>query len=118
MSDRTLFEVAQTLVNLGDAYCNLNKFDKALEYADRAVSIYKIKREKEMSVFDMYYYEAYQLKATILLSIEKEKGNYPQEALNMLQECLDWSNKHPYNDYKDRFDGVSGVILDSYKNKD
>lgn len=118
MSDRTLFEVAQTLVNLGDAYCNLNKFDKALEYADRAVSIYKIKLEKEMSVFDMYYYEAYQLKATILLSIEKEKGNYPQEALNMLQECLDWSNKHPYNDYKDRFDDVSGVILDSYKNKD
>lgn len=115
LNDKALFEVAQTLVNLGDVYRKAKKFDKALECADRAISIYGTKRGKQMSVFDMYYYEAYQLKATILLDIDEEKGNYPQEALKMLQECLDWSNKHPHNDYKDRFEGVSGVTLNSDK---
>ena len=51
---------------------------------------------------------------TLSLTVDEEKEKYPQEALKMLQECLDWSNKHPHNDYKDRFDGVSGVILKSY----
>lgn len=114
LSDRALFEVAQTYVNLGDAYCNAKKFDKALKCADEAIAIYASKRTKQMPVFDMLYYEAYQLKATILLDIDKEKGNNPDKALKMMQECLDWSNKHPLNDYKDRFDGVSGVILKSY----
>ena len=108
------FDLAQTYVNLGDVYREAKKFDKALECADEAISIYRTKREIPMSVFDMYYHEAYQLKATILLNIDEEKEKYPQEALKMLQECLDWSNKHPHNDYKDRFDGVSGVILKSY----
>lgn len=115
LNDRALFDVAQTLVNLGDVYCKAKKFDKALECADRAVSIYGTKRGKQMSVFDMYYYEAYQLKATILMDIDKGKGKYQHTALKMMQECLDWSNKHPHNDYKDCFDGVSGVILKSYK---
>ena len=115
LSDRALFEVAQTYVNLGDAYCNAKKFDKALKCADEAITIYASKRTKQMPVFDMLYYEAYQLKATILMDIDKEEGNYPHEAIKMMQECLDWSNKHPHNDYKDRFDGVSGVILKSYK---
>ena len=111
LTDEFLFEVAQTLVNLGDAYRHIKRFDKALEYVDEAISIYRTKRAEGLSVFDMYYYEAYQLKATILMDIDKENGKYPSEALKMMQECMAWSDSHSENDYVDRFDGVSGVIL-------
>lgn len=118
LTDELLFEVAQTLVNLGDAYLHIKRFDKALEYVDEAISIYRTKRAEGLSVFDMYYYEAYQLKATILMDIDKENGKYPSEALKMMQECMAWSDSHSENDYVDRFDGVSGVILNYYKNID
>lgn len=61
----------------------------------------------------MYYYEAYQLKATILFDIDGTKGEYPLDAITMMHECIEWSNAHPNNDYKDRFNGVSGVYLNS-----
>ena len=115
LSDSFLFEIAETLVNLGDAYRMTKKLDKALECAQKAVSIYGSKRSKEISVFDMHYYKAYQLEATILMDIDKEKGVHPHEALKMMQECMDWSKAHPNNDYEDRFEGVSGIILNSYK---
>lgn len=114
LSDKALLEIAQTSVNLGDAYRNIKKFDKASECAEKAMAIYESKRVKEVPVFDMYYYEAYQLKATILMDIDKEEGNYPHVALKMMQECMDWSNNHPHNDYADRFEGVSGIILNTY----
>ena len=115
LGDGTLFEVAQTLVNLGDAYHITKQFDKALECADRAISIYGSKHDAGLQVFEMYYYEAYQLKATILMDIDAENGKYPEEALQMMQECMDWSCNHKGNDYEDRFKGVSGIILSMYK---
>lgn len=112
--DRDLEDIAQTLVNLGSAYLHQNKLNKALEYANRAVNIYEPQREKDMQIFDMLYYEAYQLKATILRDIDIQNGKYPQEALAMMKECMDWSDNHPGNDYEDRFNGVSGIILKQY----
>lgn len=117
LNDKDLFEIAQTCVNIGDAYRNKKIFDKALEYADKALNIYKSKRNENQIVFDMFYYEAYQLKATILMDIDKEQGKYPNEALSMMEECMKWSNAHPANDYVDRFNGVSGVKLRKYKKK-
>lgn len=115
LSDRALFDVAETLTNLSDAYRNTKKYDKAVESIDRAISIYSIKRNIDIQVFEMNYYKAYQLKATILMDIDIENGKYPEEALQMMQECMDWSRNHKGNDYEDRFNGVSGVILDQYK---
>ena len=117
LGDGTLFEVAQTLVNLGEAYSITKQFDKALECADRAISIYGSKRGTGLQVFDMYYYEAYQLKATILLDIDEENGKYPAEALRMMHECMDWSRNHQGNDYEDRFNEVSGITLCEYRSK-
>ena len=116
LGDGTLFDVAQTLVNLGDAYRITKQFDKALECANRAISIYGSKRGTGLQVFDMYYYEAYQLKATILLDIDEENGKYPEEALRMMYECMDWSHKHQGNDYEGSFNEVSGIILNRYNN--
>lgn len=65
----------------------------------------------------MYYYEAYQLKATILMDIDVSNGKTPDIPLSMMKECMKWSNSHLINDYVDRFNGVSGKILQSYKNK-
>lgn len=115
LNDKDLFEVAQTCVNIGDAYRNKKNFDKALEYAEEALGIYKSKRSENQIIFDMLYYEAYQLKATILLDIDVKHGKYPSDALSMMEECMKWSNAHPTNDYVDRFNGVSGVILQLYK---
>lgn len=65
----------------------------------------------------MYYYEAYQLKATILMDIDVSNGKVPDTPLSMMEECMNWSNSHPTNDYADRFNGVSGIILQSNKHK-
>lgn len=117
LNDKDLFEVAQTCVNIGDAYRIKKIFDKALEYADEALNIYKSKRNENQIIFDMLYYEAYQLKATILMDIDVLNGKTPDIPLSMMEECMKWSNSHPTNDYADRFNGVSGKILQSYKNK-
>jgi len=109
-----LIEVAQTLINIGDAYRLNGKLDRALDSANEALSIYEsLKRVHKEQVFEMYYYEAYQLKATILFDIDGTKGEYPLDAITMMHECIEWSNAHPNNDYKDRFNGVSGVYLNS-----
>lgn len=115
LSDGSLFEIAETLVNLGDAYYATKKIDKAMECADRAISIYSSKHNKGIPVLDMKYYKAYQLKATILIDWEEKKGNYPDEALKMMQECLKWSEDHPGNDYEECFKSFSGRILSKYK---
>lgn len=117
LNDKDLFEVAQTCVNIGDAYRIKKIFDKALEYADEALNIYKSKRNENQIIFDMLYYEAYQLKATILMDIDVLNGKTPDIPLSMMEECMKWSNSHPTNDYADCFNGVSGKILQSYKNK-
>lgn len=117
LDDKDFFEVAQTCVNIGDAYRNDKKFNKALEYAEEALDIYSSKRYENQEVFEMYYYEAYQLKATILMDIDVSNGKTPDIPLSMMEECMKWSNSHLINDYVDRFNGVSGKILQSYKNK-
>lgn len=117
LDDKDLFEVAQTCVNIGDAYRIAKKFNKALEYAEEALDIYSSKRNENQEVFEMYYYEAYQLKATILMDIDVSNGKVPDIPLSMMEECMKWSNSHPTNDYADRFNGVSGIILQSYKHK-
>lgn len=117
LDDKDLFEVAQTCVNIGDAYRIAKKFNKALEYAEEALDIYSSKRNENQEVFEMFYYEAYQLKATILMDIDVSNGKVPDIPLSMMEECMKWSNSHPINDYADRFNGVSGIILQSYKHK-
>lgn len=117
LDDKDLFEVAQTCVNIGDAYRITKKFNKALEYAKEALDIYNSKRSENQEVFEMLYYEAYQLKATILLDIDVANGKYPDIPLSMMKECMNWSNSHLANDYIDRFKGVSGIILQLYKYK-
>lgn len=112
---QNLYEIAQTLVNLGDAYRNTYKFDKSLACADEALAIYHEKKDEEQ-VLTMLYYEAYQLKATILLDKAAASGLISIKALRMLAECLKWSRDNSQNDYKDRFEGVSGVILEHYSN--
>lgn len=81
------------------------------------IYIYSSKRYENQEVFEMYYYEAYQLKATILMDIDVSNGKTPDIPLSMMEECMKWSNSHLINDYVDRFNGVSGKILQSYKNK-
>lgn len=117
LDDKDLFEVAETCVNIGDAYRITKKFNKALEYTEEALEIYSSKRNENQEVFEMYYYEAYQLKATILMDIDVSNGKVPNTPLSMMEECMNWSNSHPTNDYADRFNGVSGIILQSYKHK-
>lgn len=117
LDDKDLFEIAQTCVNLGDAYRITKKLDNALKYAEEALDIYNSKRNENQIVFDMLYYEAYQLKATVLMDIDAINDKYPSVALSMMEECMNWSNSHPINDYVDRFNGVSGRILQLYKQK-
>lgn len=114
LDEKDLFEIARTCVNLGDVYRLNKKLDKAIECADEALNIYESMRDGIHEIFDMLYYEAYQLKATILMDIDKDKDIYPSKAIAMMRECMDWSNRHPGNDYEDRFKGVSGFILQSY----
>lgn len=65
----------------------------------------------------MLYYEAYQLKATVLMDQDEANGIYPQKALDMMQECINWSNSHPNNDYAPCFNYFSGRLLQIYKKR-
>lgn len=117
LSEENLFEIAQTYINLGDVYRLQKRYDKANECADEAFNIYEQKKDEKLDIFDMLYYEAYQLKATVLMDQDEANGIYPQKALDMMQECIDWSNSHPNNDYAPCFNYFSGRLLQIYKKK-
>lgn len=115
LSEENLFEIAQTYINLGDVYRLQKRYDKANECADEASNIYEQKKDEKLDIFDMLYYEAYQLKATVLMDQDEANGIYPQKALDMMQECIDWSKSHPNNDYAPCFNYYSGRLLQIYK---
>ena len=110
-----LYDVAQTLLLLGATYVNDRhspltgtELTDALGFADRCLAIYSELNTEHYLEQDTRYYEALQLKGSILYyGGEESKAS----GLALLKQVWDWCQIHPENNYQGVFLEVSGKIL-------
>lgn len=110
-----LYDVAQTLLLFGASYINgwrspltKTEYENALACADRCLAIYRELDNEHYLEQDTRYYEALQLKGSILYIWE---GSEKTNGLVLLKQVWDWDLDHPENSYHDTFQNVAGLIL-------
>ena len=109
------YDVAQTLLLLGATYVNdrrepltIDERDEALGYADRCLAIYADLNKEHYLEQDTRYYEALQLKGSILYA---SGGTGKAIGLTLLKQVRDWDVAHPENTYHGTFQEVARSIL-------
>jgi hypothetical protein len=105
---------------LNDQYASLEgaDYDVVLSYAERCLKIYSELNTEHFPEQDTRYYEALQLKGSILYTGGRGRKD---EGLNLLRQVWRWNQSHPGNSYEAVFRGVAGAILEmesSKKHKD
>lgn len=117
--------IAQTLVNYGAAELtilqNYTQFKATKEYklspldkANKALNIYKKHIHPDNNNSELWYYEALQLKATILEYMYQQNPNNisaDHEAMNAYYRCWNWNKGNPHNKYRMCFINISGKAL-------
>ena len=114
--------IAQTLVNLGGfevkilslGHPTIDQLKITLHKVDQALEIYGRHKSIDNPNGELEFYQALQLKATILDLVARENPDcviaYDQ-AMNNYFLCWEWNKAHPGNQYRSNFINISGSIL-------
>ncbi len=114
--------VAQTLVNVGGLEVNIlslghptmDQLRITLHKADQALEIYGRHKSVDNPNGELEFYQALQLKATILDLVARENPDCViayNQAMNNYFLCWEWNKAHPGNQYRSNFINISGSIL-------
>lgn len=127
---KDLLEIAETAVNIGGLCYTLlavynaiicrNSEDcltieKAISYSDEAIQIYCSLLRKGEEESEVNLYKAIQLKGSLLYLQSKKEYNIDgkEKGLVLLQQAYKWHKAHPFNSYRETFEGVAVKILKS-----